>query len=82
MKTESIETLLREALPCHFIEVTTRDHVHYEAVVVSDAFVGMSRIKRQQSVYAVLGQYLQSGDIHALALKTWTVEEWNKEKQV
>ncbi len=81
MKTEVIESLLREALPCHVVEVNTRDHVHYEAIVVSDTFVGMPRLKRQQSVYAVLGQYLQSGEIHALALKTWAVDEWKKEQQ-
>lgn len=80
MKTDAIQALLEQALPCREVLVETADHVHYQAIVVSDSFIGKTPIQRQQAVYAVLGAYLQSGEIHALALKTWTVEEWLKRK--
>lgn len=47
---------------------------HWSAVIVSADFEGMSRIARQRSVYAALGE-LMAGPIHALQLKTVTPEQ-------
>ena len=47
---------------------------HFRVKIVSDAFVGMSRIERQRSVYHILADEMQS-DIHALALTTLTRSE-------
>ena len=55
----------------------TKDH--WEAVIVSEAFSGKSRIEQHQMVYAALGE-LMSGPIHALALKTYTPESWSEAK--
>jgi len=48
---------------------------HYEAVVVSPAFAGKRSVPRHQMVYATLGT-LVGNEIHALAVKTYTPEEW------
>jgi stress-induced morphogen len=48
--------------------------VHFEAVVVSPAFVGRLPLARHRLVYATLGE-LMGGAIHALALRTLTPEE-------
>ena len=53
----------------------TKDH--YEALVVSSAFQGKSRIDQHKMVYAALGD-LMDGPVHALALKTLTPENWKK----
>ena len=77
MNPTQIEALLKQALPNHHhIAVNTRDQVHFEAVIVSEIFINESRIARQRRINAILGPYLQSGEIHALALKTLTPEEW------
>ena len=55
------------------------DGQHFEAVVVSDEFAGMSRIQRQQRVNKTLGERM-TGEIHALSMKTLTPQEW-QEKQ-
>lgn len=47
---------------------------HYKAVVVSEAFSGQSPVRRHQAVYAALGSLM--GEIHALALHTYTPAEW------
>lgn len=47
---------------------------HYKAVIVSPAFVGLNSVKRHQKVYATLGELM--GQFHALALHTYTPEEW------
>ena len=54
------------------------DGYHYELVVVSDLFLDQPRVKRQQWVYEQLNDLILSGQLHALTMKTWTVEEWEK----
>lgn len=55
----------------------TKDH--WEALIVSEAFSGKSRIQQHQMVYAALGE-LMAGPIHALALKTYTPESWSRQE--
>ena len=47
---------------------------HWEARIVSTAFEGLSRVNRQRSVYAALGE-LMHGPIHALTFRTLTPEQ-------
>lgn len=49
---------------------------HLEAVVVSAAFASQSRVKQHQMVYGALKDALATEAIHALALKTFTPEDW------
>ena len=49
---------------------------HYKAVIVSEQFAGLNSVKRHQKVYATLGEVM--GQIHALAIHTYTPEEWAK----
>jgi acid stress-induced BolA-like protein IbaG/YrbA len=55
------------------------DGYHYELTIVSDLFLGLAKIKRQQWVYAQLKNEITSGTLHALSMKTWTVNEWEKQ---
>jgi len=55
----------------------TKDH--WEALVVSEAFSGKNRIEQHQMVYAALGE-LMAGPVHALALKTYSPESWDKQE--
>ena len=50
---------------------------HFNVVVVSDAFEGKSRVQRQRLVYQAISEEM-SGIIHALALKTLTPDEAQK----
>lgn len=51
------------------------DREHFAAEVVSSDFEGMSRVKQHRLVYQALGHHM-AGDIHALALKTYTPAQW------
>ncbi len=53
---------------------------HYAAVVVSARFAGLDPIARHRAVYAAVGD-MMPGEIHALALRTYTPEEWHREAQ-
>lgn len=48
---------------------------HLEAIIVSDDFQKNSLLKRHKMVYQALGD-LMKHEIHALSMKTLTIEEW------
>jgi acid stress-induced BolA-like protein IbaG/YrbA len=51
------------------------DGQHFQAVVVSHAFTGKSRVQRHQLVYQALGERMRE-EVHALSMKTLTPQEW------
>lgn len=55
------------------------DGYHYQLTIVSDVFVGKSKVARQQWVYAQLKDYITTGSLHALSMKTWTKTEWERQ---
>jgi acid stress-induced BolA-like protein IbaG/YrbA len=52
------------------------DGRHWYATIVSDQFEGLRLIQRHQKVYATLGQKMQTDEVHALSMKTYTPNEW------
>jgi acid stress-induced BolA-like protein IbaG/YrbA len=50
------------------------DGRHFFATIVSAEFEGLSRVRRHQRVYAVLGDRMRE-QIHALSMKTLTPAE-------
>ncbi|MCK9379760.1 MAG: BolA family transcriptional regulator [Sulfuritalea sp.] len=73
---KQIESWIAAGLPCEFVAVQG-DGQHFEAVIVSSEFVGLNRVKRQQRINTVLKARFDSGELHALSMKTLTPEEWN-----
>ena len=74
VEPSSIEDSIRAGLPCTHLRVTG-DGAHFEAVVVSPSFAGLSRVRQHQLVYAALGERMRV-EIHALSMKTFSPEEW------
>jgi acid stress-induced BolA-like protein IbaG/YrbA len=72
---KSIEETIRQGLECSHVEVRGDDGVHFEALIVSPAFAGNSRVRRHQMVYAALGERMRE-EIHALSMQTLSPEEW------
>jgi acid stress-induced BolA-like protein IbaG/YrbA len=71
---ESVRQGILGGLACEHVEVRG-DGQHFEALVVSAAFAGRSRVQRHQLVYAALGGRMRE-EIHALSMRTLTPEEW------
>jgi acid stress-induced BolA-like protein IbaG/YrbA len=69
-----IEQYIKSGLECEHVAVTG-DGQHFEAVIVSPAFRGKSRVQQHQLVYAALGERMRA-EIHALSMKTYTPEDW------
>ena len=71
---ESVKQGIESGLACRHIEVAG-DGQHFEALIVSEAFEGKSRVQRHQLVYAALGGRMRE-EIHALSMRTLTPAEW------
>lgn len=68
---DTIRSRLLAAFPDARVDLTdlTGTSDHFQALVVTRAFDGKSRIEQHRMVYAALGE-LMDGGIHALALTT------------
>jgi acid stress-induced BolA-like protein IbaG/YrbA len=71
---ESVKAGIESGLACEHLEVEG-DGQHFQALVVSAAFAGKSRVQRHQLVYAALGERMRE-EIHALSMRTLTPQEW------
>jgi acid stress-induced BolA-like protein IbaG/YrbA len=77
---KQIESRILAALPGAEVEVRdlTGTGDHFEARVVATAFEGLGMLDQHQAVYAPLRDVLESGTLHALALKTYTPDQWKR----
>ncbi len=76
MTDQDIQIMLSDNLPDAQVMVQSSDGTHFDAVVVTDLFEGKKALERQKIVYAIIGQHISNGAIHALSLKTFTQQEW------
>ncbi len=72
-----VKIYIEQGLNCEFVQVLGDDGQHFEAVIVSQAFVGINMVKQHQLVYQALGDRMRE-QIHALSMKTYTPEAWAK----
>ncbi len=80
----SIEEKISAALQPQLLEVVNESHMHsvppnsethFKVTLVSAEFDGKRKVARHQQVYGLLAEEL-AGPVHALALHTYTLEEW------
>ena len=76
MHPDQIKQRICAGLPDAEVSVTSQDHIHYSAIVISKQFVGLNKIAQHKLVYASLRSELQE-KIHALQLTTKTPQEDN-----
>ena len=81
---ETIEQKLSAVFTPQHIEVECESHMHnvpagsemhFRVVLVSEAFSSVRKVQRHQKVYAALAEEM-AGPIHALALHTYSPDEW------
>ncbi len=70
---DELRRAIDAGLACEWLQVQG-DGQHFEAVVVSAAFEGKSRIERHRMVYATLGDRMRER-VHALSMRTLTPDE-------
>lgn len=88
----NIKNILAEKIGATIVEIEDRSDLHkhhqgrmnapvgsghYDAIIVADSFVGKTMMQQHRMVYAALADQMQT-TIHALALKTYTLEQWQQ----
>ena len=83
---QQIEIKIQQAFVPSYLEVINESHMHrvapgaeshFKVVLVSEQFVGQRPLARHRAINAILAAELADG-IHALALHTYTPEEWSQ----
>ncbi|WP_022941035.1 BolA family protein [Psychromonas hadalis] len=79
-----IEKKLTESIDCVFLQVENESfrhavpensETHFKVTVVSEEFVGKLLIARHRLINNLLAEQL-AGPVHALAMHTYTPEQW------
>jgi acid stress-induced BolA-like protein IbaG/YrbA len=78
LSNKEVEEKLKSNSEVYLVQVNGNGY-QYEVTVVSDIFVNKSKVARQQWVYAQLNEFITTGKLHAITMKTWTKEEWGKQ---
>ena len=85
-----IEAILSTALEPEYLDVINESFMHsvpansethFKVVVVSSQFDGCRSVARHQLVYKALAEQL-AGPVHALALHTYTAQEWQQRNAI
>ena len=87
---EKIKSAIEGGLSPHHIQLINESHkhighagdngsgqTHFKLMVVSDVFAGCSRVQRQRLVNRAITGLFEEG-LHAISIKTYTLEEFNK----
>lgn len=79
LSNEEIEQRFKDIEDVFYVKVEG-DGYRYQLTIVTDIFLDKSKVARQQWVYAQLKDLITTGMLHALSMKTWTKEEWGKQR--
>jgi BolA protein len=86
---ETIESKLSALTPSH-LEVVNESNqhnvppnseTHFKVVIVAGEFEGKRKVARHQLIYGLVSEEL-AGPVHALALHTYTVDEWTERNTI
>lgn len=79
MTNEEIATLLKTELTLADVKVKSEGS-HFHIIAVDNRFENMSRVKKQQLIYGPLSDKIADGTMHAITIKTFSVDQWQREK--
>ncbi len=75
MTADQLQSIITAGLACDHCALEG-DGRHWYATIVSPEFEGKRLVQRQRLVYATLGNRMQTDEVHALSMKTFSPTEW------
>ncbi|MHB0774365.1 BolA family protein [Halomonas sp. WWR20] len=77
MQPNDVKTLLESRIDdCQFH--IQGEGCNFQVIAVGEVFSGLTPVKRQQLIYGALSEEIASGELHAVSIKTYTPEQWEK----
>jgi len=80
VKEKCISQLEAEFVQCIDNSDDQCDGAKLDMIIVSKQFEGVSLLKRHQKVNDLVAEELADNRIHAITMKTWTPEQYEKKK--
>ena len=77
MNIESIEDELRSAFPNSEVAALSEGNL-LELNIKSEQFKNISKVKRQQMIYAVINHRIKTGEVHAVNISATSPSEKEK----
>ena len=79
MPIAELQAKIEDAFPGDdiFLSSPMGDDNHFQLRVVSEQFSGKTMVECHQLIYQALGDAMREA-VHALAIKTYTPEQWQK----
>ena len=80
MTPEQLKTRIQELGPGTEVQVLdlTGTMDHYQAIIVSPRFEGKLMVEQHRMVMGLLQAEIDSGEVHALTMRTFTPEQYKK----
>lgn len=79
MNAQALIKLLRPHFTDAHIDAVNEGN-KFELLIVDDAFEGKRLVARQQMIYALVNEHIQSGAMHALTIHALTPAEYAAKK--
>jgi acid stress-induced BolA-like protein IbaG/YrbA len=81
MHPNDVRSLILAAFPTAQVEVNdlTGGGDHFQATIVATEFQGLTMLKQHKLLYQSVQTYIDDGRIHALTLRTFSPEQWQKQ---
>lgn len=79
MLENEIKQRLCAAIELETVHVSAQGS-HFQVIAVGDVFAHLTRVQCQQLIYKPLNDLIKSDAIHALTIKTFTPEKWQRER--
>ena len=77
MNIECIEDELRSAFPNSKVAVCSEGNL-LELNIKAEQFKNISKVKRQQTIYAVINHRIKTGEVHAVSIGATSPDESEK----
>ncbi|XKG30702.1 BolA family transcriptional regulator [Idiomarina seosinensis] len=81
MDAEQIEQLISKESGATEVHAKV-EGANVNIIAVGDVFAPLNRVKRQQLVYSPLKPLIADGSIHAVSIKTYTPDDWQRDKKL
>ena len=79
MEVIEIEQLIKDAVALDELHVAF-DGSQCKVIAVGEIFNELSRVKKQQTIFKPLSEAINDGRIHAVTIKTFSPEQWQRDK--
>lgn len=79
MNTDDLTNLLRPHFANAHIQAVNQGN-KFELLIVDEAFDGKRLVARQQMIFAIVNEHIQSGAMHALTIHALTPAEYEARK--